>query len=676
MFKPDKTITFLFCIFLSVIMQAQDGAFGRTYQDKLPDDFKLDVVELRTHIHDEIPEEKVVENFDRQRLRFSDINAISIAGMMESGTIYADWPAMDKYLNEILERLIPEDLKNKKMIKAYAVKNGNFNAFMTATGHMFIHVGVFDQVEDEATLAGIIAHEIGHYYLKHGFEQFVKSENKEFNQRFLKRKVDYFKFSVNNELDCDSLALIWTERAGYNFKGAIKAMEILKKKEENLIKRYKNVWEIKKSTHPRGEKRVAKLQEYARKLASKKFPNYLVGEDKFHKLKKEAKTEILKHLLSSFQYDDCIEAAFRFHLQDLENTNYIYYLMEAIRRSALMNNNFWNKKFITHRYYDVVGTNQKKVKHGKHIFEEFNPEILLISKSKYATLPTKFYWEGETKFTTNEEAFDFFSRIGQLLKEPECLLSNALSVSYDKEKYAPLLKEYLKYENINFREYAKEMLNGTLRSKLPDNSIAILNGFDPVVRQDNEIVYVRDEGNVLNNAIIKEQLAPAFSNYSQFIYLPDLIDNQLNDYVILKEMAQYSQIEIRAKGQKIHPHVLDPRFWEVMNRFKANEFDFVELDLRDVDKNLKTIETYQNVLDFNLKSYAESLKRDRYIRVGVFSMRVKQTNIPKIIHLSNQENLKFKEPIFPQLTEFVKGEVDFKNEKAKEFDEKADKLKE
>ncbi len=673
MLNPQTLGNLLIGLLLTVSLQAQTTNLGRTYQDQLPPNFKLSIEALRTHIHNGLPKEECMENFHRQILRFSDINAVSIAALMESGDIYSDWPAMDTYLNNVLQRVIPDELKEEKMIKAYLVKDGNFNAYMRATGHMFINVGIFELVEDEATLAGIMAHEIGHYYLRHGFETFVKAQNREFELRVASRKVDYLKFSVNNELDCDSLSLIWLQKAGYNFKGAIKTMEVLKKIEENQIMKQKDVWEITKSTHPRGKKRVAKLQEYAKQMASKALPNYIVGEDAFNQLRKEAKTEIVKHLLHSFQYADCIESAFRFHLEDVENTTYLYYLMEAIRRAGMMDNNHWSKKFITHQYYIVTGDKEKKVKIGKHIFEDFFPDILLINQSKFKDLPAKFYWEGDPKFITNEQAFEFFAKVGELLKEPECTFSNALSMSFDPEKYKPLLKEYLNFENIRFRDFAKQMLNGTLRSSLENNSIAVVNDFSPVVKQGDEYVFIRDEDNN-NKETIKKHLAPAFLNYSSFIYLPDLIDNQLNDFSILQEMSQYSRLKVRAKGQRINPHLLDPRFWEAMKRFNVNEFDFVELDFRDVEKNIQTLESYQNIINFNTKSYLEQVKRDRYIRIGVFSIRVKQNNIPKIIHFSNQRNLKYKETIFPQLTNFVKEELEFKSEKAKEIDARAKKV--
>jgi len=669
MLKSQYLCTLLIPLLLFALsLQAQNNTIGRTYQGQLPHSLDLDIKALRTHIYNGLPKDVNMANFDRQILRFADMNAVSIAALMKSGDIYSDWPEMDRYLNEVLQLVIPKALKKEKMIKAYLVKNGEFNAYMSVSGHMFINVGVFGMIEDEATLAGLMAHEIGHYYLKHGFETFVNNQNKAFELRMAYKKIDYFNFSVNNELDCDSLSLIWLDKAGYNPNGAIKTMQILEQLEQNQIMKYKDVWEIEKSTHPRGEKRVNKLQQFLSQMTTRPMPDFIVGKDQFKKLQKEAKTEIAKHLLHDFKYTKCIETAFRFHLEEPQNTDYHYFLMEGIRRAGLLDNSHWNKKFITHQYYAVIGDKEKKVKIGKHLFEDFFYDILLISKPKFQNLPTKSYWEEEPKFITNEQAFEYFARVGESLNEPECIFSNALSVSFDHEKCQSLLRKYLEHDNIRFHDFALEMINGTLRSNLPNNAIAILNNFTPVVKQGDEMVYIRDEEAKSSNSFLRQQFAPTFATYSKFIYLPELVDNQLNDYAILCNMAKFSRGKLSTIDQQINPYLLDPRFWGIMKKYKANELDFVWLDFRDVERNIQTLESYQNIINYNPKSYVEEAKRDRYLIIGIFSMRFKHSNIHKIVHYTHQKNLNFKKSVFPQLNNYIKRELEFKAKKANELD--------
>lgn len=616
-----------------------------------------------------------MKNYERQTLRFSDLNAVSIATFMQSGELYSDWPEMNSYLNKVLQRVIPDALKGEKMIQAYLVKDGSFNAHMSVTGQMFINVGVFGFIEDEATLASIMAHEIGHYFLNHNFEKFVKNQNRAFERRLTGRQVDYFEFSVNNELDCDSLSLNWLEKAGYNFNSAVKMMESLKQIEENQIMRLKDVWEITKSTHPKGEKRVGRLQELATEMATNPLSDFIIGEQVFLQLQNEAKIEIVKLLLHDFNYTQCIETAFKFHLEAPQNTAFLYYLMEGIRRAGTLQLNFWNKKFIIHQYYEVLGENQKKVKINKHLFEEFFPNVLRIPPSKFEELPANHYWQGEPKFITNEQAFEYFATLGEQLHEPECLFSNALSMSFDPETYQPLLNQYLTYDSIRYKDYAEHMLQGTLQSSLPDNAVAFVDEFNPSVRQRNEILYIREESATSSHPILEKQFAPAFGNYSQFVYLPNLIDNQLNDYNIIEEMVTFSRSNLmalsqRSLNQKADIHLLDPRFWEIMKKYKANEFDFVAIDLRDVGKNKQTLETYQHILNLHTKRYLQAVKRDRYVIISTSSLRFKQNKRQRIFLLSGQVNLKYNQPVFPQLNRHIIRELKYKNQQIQESDKR------
>jgi hypothetical protein len=56
-----------------------------------------------------------------------------------------------------------------------------------------------------------------------------------------------------------------------------------------------------------------------------------------------------------------------------------------------------------------------------------------MSEEEVSQMQARFYWEGEVKFETYEQAFDFFCQVGALFEEPECILSNALSVNNNLE---------------------------------------------------------------------------------------------------------------------------------------------------------------------------------------------------------------------------------------------------
>jgi len=112
---------------------------------------------------------------------------------------------------------------------------------MIPSGMMFVHIGLFDLLESEATLASILAHELAHYHLKHSVTQYVelahyhlkhsvtqyvKEEQGKFKPGFfMKNQYARKNFSIESELDADSLSMIWMTDAGYNLKGMIQSFE-------------------------------------------------------------------------------------------------------------------------------------------------------------------------------------------------------------------------------------------------------------------------------------------------------------------------------------------------------------------------------------------------------------------------------------------------------------------
>ncbi|MGO8787374.1 MAG: M48 family metalloprotease [Terriglobia bacterium] len=75
-----------------------------------------------------------------------------------------------KYLNDLGKRLVAFAPNNHP---EYAwefriVNSAEINAFALPGGYIYVNRGVFDAAEDEAQLAGVLAHESGHVVMRHG----------------------------------------------------------------------------------------------------------------------------------------------------------------------------------------------------------------------------------------------------------------------------------------------------------------------------------------------------------------------------------------------------------------------------------------------------------------------------------------------------------------------------
>lgn len=121
------------------------------------------------------------------------------------------------------------------------------NAFALPGGPTFITAALFNQLETEAQLAGVIGHEIGHVIARHGAERIAKQELTEgLTGAVVMAACDggsscqgtarmaqmiggmvNMKYGRQDELESDELGLIIMTEAGYNPAAMTRVMEIL-----------------------------------------------------------------------------------------------------------------------------------------------------------------------------------------------------------------------------------------------------------------------------------------------------------------------------------------------------------------------------------------------------------------------------------------------------------------
>ena len=82
---------------------------------------------------------------------------------------------VDNYLNRLGKKLSAYAIGEKYPYQFKAVNDSQINAFALPGGFIFINRGVIEKAENEAELAGVMAHEIGHVALRHGTNQASKT---------------------------------------------------------------------------------------------------------------------------------------------------------------------------------------------------------------------------------------------------------------------------------------------------------------------------------------------------------------------------------------------------------------------------------------------------------------------------------------------------------------------
>ena len=79
--------------------------------------------------------------------------------------------AIDRYVSQIGQRLAAASTRPDIPYKFQVVKNNSINAFATMGGFVYVNTGLLKAADNEAELASVLAHEIGHIASRHAVEQ-------------------------------------------------------------------------------------------------------------------------------------------------------------------------------------------------------------------------------------------------------------------------------------------------------------------------------------------------------------------------------------------------------------------------------------------------------------------------------------------------------------------------
>ena len=78
---------------------------------------------------------------------------------------------INNYVKQIGDRLVPYSDRPKLPYTFQVVNDDSINAFATMGGFVYVHTGLLKAADNEAEVAGVVAHEIAHITHKHSLKQ-------------------------------------------------------------------------------------------------------------------------------------------------------------------------------------------------------------------------------------------------------------------------------------------------------------------------------------------------------------------------------------------------------------------------------------------------------------------------------------------------------------------------
>jgi len=194
-------------------------------------------------------------------------------GLLESGKIQLSKDArINQYVQEIGQRLAATSDRPDLPYTFQVVRDNSINAFATMGGFVYLHTGLIKTADNEAELASVIAHEIGHIVGRHSITQLRNTALAQglLSAAGLETKT-WVQLAVNlaynlpnsrkDELEADRLGLTNLARAGYEPTAMISFMQKLTQQGGSTPTIL--------STHPATSDRILALQKQLNSVNNK-----------------------------------------------------------------------------------------------------------------------------------------------------------------------------------------------------------------------------------------------------------------------------------------------------------------------------------------------------------------------------------------------------------------------
>jgi len=274
--------------------------------------------------------------------------------ILQSGKVLFN-DSVSGYVNKVADQLLRHRPKLRKELKFFAVRSHVVNAFATEDGMVLVNVGLIAQLESEAELAFILAHEIAHYAKQHARDVFIQSRNSFTPSRSLRTHkgieavlLDQNLYSRGVEREADTWGTRLFISSGYNLQAAIRVFSLLQDTPQPFATDsldYTQIWPVSEPipadwlqvpasqtepmaeaslswsaspSHPAPESRKKAVRTMLEGLPTAGRPFSLVGEADFREVRRQCRYMSCRLLLAAGGYEYALLGLYKL-AQDNDN---------------------------------------------------------------------------------------------------------------------------------------------------------------------------------------------------------------------------------------------------------------------------------------------------------------------------------------------------------------------
>jgi len=485
----------------------------------------------------------------------------------DNNELYLDWNEMESYMLKVLDTIISK--KDRKNLDLFIERSPEANASMDKFGFLHFNLGMIAVAQNEAELASVIGHEIGHYLLKH-----TKKHIGDFNSlQDYKGGYDLASLDVlyrkmrKYESQADSFSFVCMKNSGYSLGSTVNHYEMRDMKDrvfrnhisyanltnisqmsnEELVKRSNKVFN-EFDSHPLDIERYLDCRSAMAKCKSP-VKNFIIDSVQFFRMKKIDREERKKINFDKCEYKECIEFCFIVYLYDAKKQKNLYVLCESLRRLLYRDPELAGKAFLAEDISD-----KKLFNYNKSIL--FKPDYIFENYIQYSELKDHSFFKEEDKpFNTYEEAFLFFSKEAIKIDLNEARFSLALHY-FGKNRIDSTrlyLEKYIEKGVGQNIELAKDILDKEMPKSQYSKGLVVYNNTENYSGTDYNYYYTLQRKE--ENSSIKK----VFDNWAEeheIVFFNDLMGNKPNrlyDYQKLMSaiFSLFTKEEIDVLGKNI-----------------------------------------------------------------------------------------------------------------------------
>lgn len=193
-----------------------------------------------------------------------------IAGNLLGAAPLVQDKKLQKYLNNVGRWVASQSERPDLAWHFGVIDSGDINAFAAPGGYIFITLGLYRLLDDEAALAGVLAHEIGHVIRKHHLKILQQSRMLDLGSKLIGKQVggnDKIRNLIGSgaeivsrsldksaEFEADRIGVVLAARAGYDafgLPGVLQRIGHTSANDSSVALLFK--------THPHPDERLARL---------------------------------------------------------------------------------------------------------------------------------------------------------------------------------------------------------------------------------------------------------------------------------------------------------------------------------------------------------------------------------------------------------------------------------